>query len=130
MNLFILVTGSMAHRLIFLRHFLWFILLNPFADIDSEMGHNMFCTNKSYCQVSCIRPSNSGLTKCKFCSKPGYSDRGSCYVLRSTHASSHIFSSALNSSLTLHCCIVQLLTVSLKHQHRNSAFRQKFLTSY
>ena len=79
-------------------------------------GHDMFCTNKSYSQVSCIRP-NSGLPKCKSCSKPGYPDRGSCHVLQSTHASSHIFCSVLNSSLTLHCYVVHLLPASLNLQH-------------
>jgi len=107
----------MAQRLIFLRHFLRFILLNPYADIDSEMAHDTFCTNKSCGQVRNIQPSNSGLPKCKSWSKPGYPDRGSCHVLRSTHASSHIFYSVLNSSLTLHCYVVQLLTASLNHQH-------------
>ena len=101
----------------FLRHFLWFILLNPCADIDPEMGHDMFCTNKSCSQAHSFQASNSGLPKSKSWSKPGYPDRGCCHVLRSTHASSHIFCSVLNSSLTPHCYIVQLLTVIKPSTH-------------
>jgi hypothetical protein len=88
---------------------------------DSEMGHDMFYTNKSCIQVHSIRPSNSGLPKCKSWSKSGYANRGSCHIPLSTRASFHIFCSVLNSAstnqLTLYCYVVQLLNASFIHLH-------------
>ena len=47
------MTGIMAQRLIFLRHFLWFILLSPYADILTQKWA-MICFIPTKVAFKCI----------------------------------------------------------------------------